>query len=103
MKIVLITARNFFVRGDNNDKGILSIASDEDKNRIGSEIIPALDQLIKETELGIIDYKKLKDAEPDNKDVTHRLTELYAGAGAKFRSLMNKPAEAEEDEFAFEN
>ena len=48
------------------------------KNVSLSEIIPALDQMIKETELGVIDYKRLKGEEPDNMDITHRLTELYA-------------------------
>lgn len=97
MKIVLITARHFFSRSaGGSTTGIVSVANAEDQKKIKEEIIPTLDELIKETNVGVIDYKKLRGEDPDNEDVTKRLKEAYADGGARLRALMNNPVAAKE-------
>ncbi len=107
IKIVLITARNFLKRdisGQQDPTGIIAVVSETEKKRIEEEILPSLDQLISDTDIGVIDWKKLKGEAPDDHNVTHRLMQAYASGGPKLRSLMANPVAAgQADEFAVGN
>ncbi|MEM9412377.1 MAG: hypothetical protein AAGA30_14785, partial [Planctomycetota bacterium] len=99
IKTVLVTARNFFLReasvqGRRTKFGIYSVANQEQQNRIEEEIVTLLDELLKETELGVVDYKKLKGEEPDLEDITDRLRKVYSKGAKSLQRLMKNPPKA---------
>jgi hypothetical protein len=96
IKAVLLTAKNFFkeeasVGGSKVTLGIVTIASPAEKKRIEEVLVPLFDELLEKTELGVIDYKKLKDAAPDNTDITYRLMQVYSEAVKTLQEQLPKP------------
>ena len=87
IKAVLLTTRDFF---QTKSGGLSSVAQGAVKNRIDEEIVPALKKLLEETELGVIDHKKLKGDEPDTEDITNRLKIVYANAADTLRELSGQ-------------
>ena len=85
-KSVLLSARDFLKV---KEGGLIAIVDDETKTRIEDEILPVLEEWLSETELGVIDYRKLKGEEPDTKDVTFRLEKIYANAAEGIRAVMS--------------
>ncbi len=86
-KAVLLSARDFL---QTKTTGIRTIADANIQKRIDDEIMPVISELLDETELGVIDYRKLKGEDPDVKDVTFRLEEIYLDAAENLRGLIAK-------------
>ena len=60
------------------------------QTKIKDEIVPLLQELILETEVGVIDYKSkaLRDSEPEDIDVTHEMVSVCRSAAEKVQRLM---------------
>jgi hypothetical protein len=88
VKAVLLSARDFLKVKSTG--GIHRIADQNTQKRIDERILPVIKELLEDTELGVIDYRKLKDNLPDTKDVTQRLGQIYNDGAETIRDLLPK-------------